>query len=433
MKTARAQALRVLQTVVLQHQSLNEALTSLNLGLPDAQERNLARLLVSGCLRWKIQLEFLTDKLLKKPFKTKDTDLHLMVVLGLFQLIHTRIAAHAAINETVKLVSKNKSWAKPVINGVLRQFQRQQDDLMQLVNANTELKYSHPAWLIDYIRHDWPQNWEKILEQNNQTPPLILRVNQQQISCDDFLQNLSSAGIHAEALPQAVDAILLHEAKAIQDIPGYAAGWFSVQDLAAQQAAYLLDLHPGHIVLDACAAPGGKTTHCLEVQPQLARLIAIDSDQQRLQRVSENLQRLQLYADLQCLDAANAQTVFEHEYFDRILLDAPCSATGVIRRNPDIKLHRRAQDIVQVSHTQQQLLEHLWPLLKPGGKLLYATCSLLKIENQNQIKHFINQTNNAAIVAIDRDWGHIDDFGWQILPGEAQADGFFYACLQKNL
>jgi 16S rRNA (cytosine967-C5)-methyltransferase len=291
---------------------------------------------------------------------------------------------------------------------------------------------SHPDWLIKQIEQDWPQQAQKILLENNQQPPMALRVNLARISRDQYLQLLSEQGIEAVSVDFCPSAIILDKPVAVDLLPGFAEGLVSVQDTAAQLAAGLLDVQPGHRVLDVCAAPGGKTAHILEHQPQLKELVAVDVDESRLQRVSETLQRLKLPATLVVGDAANPQEWWDDQLFDRILLDAPCSALGVIRRHPDIKLLRRAEDIEPLQALQKNILNAVWPLLAPGGIMLYATCSILKQENEQQIDAFLAEHPDAVELPIDAVWGFSGSHGRQIMPGESAMDGFYYARLGKS-
>ncbi len=291
---------------------------------------------------------------------------------------------------------------------------------------------SHPDWLIKQIEQDWPQQAQQILLENNQQPPMALRVNLARISRDQYLQQLSEQGIEAVAVSFCPSAIILDKPVAVDLLPGFAEGLVSVQDTAAQLAAGLLDVQAGHRVLDVCAAPGGKTAHILEHQPQLKELVAVDVDESRMQRVSDTLQRLKLPATLVVGDAANPQDWWDGQLFDRILLDAPCSALGVIRRHPDIKLLRRAEDIKPLQALQKNILHAVWPLLAPGGIMLYATCSILKQENEQQIDAFLAEHPDAVELPIDAAWGFAGSHGRQIMTGESAMDGFYYARLGKS-
>jgi len=421
-KNARQQALAVLQQVLSEGESLSTALPAIQADT-DPQDRAFIQMLVYGVCRWYWRLEALLKPLLKKPLKAKDRDVQLLLLLGLYQLLDTRVPDYASVDATVKLVPRKKAWAAGLVNGVLRNFLRQREQLEQQLEHDPQGFYAHPRWIIERLQQDWPEHWQQVLQANNQQAPMVLRINRQKISRDDYLAQLSQP-----ATPLAPgQGLELQQACEVSQLPGYQQGWFSVQDGGAQLAATLLDLQPGQRVLDACAAPGGKTCHMLELQPEL-QLQALDVSAQRLQRVQENLDRLGLSAELRCADAASPEDWWDGRPFDRILLDVPCSATGVIRRHPDIKLLRRADDIPRLVATQQQMLRRAWTLLAPGGRLLYATCSVFKAENEE----FLRDTPDAEEIAILADWGEAREHGRQILPGQQGMDGFYYGLLQKK-
>jgi 16S rRNA (cytosine967-C5)-methyltransferase len=342
-----------------------------------------------------------------------------------------RVKPHAAVSETV-LAARKKPWAKALINALLRSYLREQDSLEQKADNRQYAAVSHPDWLIKQIEQDWPLQAQQILLENNQPPPMALRVNLARISRDQYLQQLSEQGMAAVAVSFCPSAIILDKPVAVDLLPGFSDGLVSVQDTAAQLAAGLLDVKPGHRVLDVCAAPGGKAAHILEHQPQLKELVALDVDASRMQRVRDNLRRLTLSAKLVVGDAANPRDWWDGQLFDRILLDAPCSALGVIRRHPDIKLLRRAEDIGPLQVLQKNILNAVWPLLAPGGIMLYATCSILKQENEQQIDAFLGEHPDAVVLPIDADWGFAGSHGRQILTGESAMDGFYYGRLGKS-
>jgi 16S rRNA (cytosine967-C5)-methyltransferase len=428
----RLLAVRTLTQVVQQQGSLANLLPAAIKQLSHAQDQSLLQALCFGVCRYYHCLQYIAQQYLTKPLKPKDTDVWVSILLGVYQLLYLRIPDRAAVYETVKLAKLiKKPWANKLINAVLRNLQRQP---ITVPEENNIAYYSHPAWLIHLLQRHYPEHWQQILLANNQHPPLTLRVNPQYLSRDDYLQLLSKHHINADACEHSAHGIILQQAHPVDSLPGFAQGGFSVQDQAAQLAAGLLNLQPHQRVLDACCAPGGKTTHILETQPALASLYAIDQDPQRLHKVTENLQRLHLQhtVDLQVLaaDVGQLDQWWDGEKFERILLDTPCSATGVIRRHPDIKLLRQAQDIPQLAKHQLQLLNTLWQCLAPNGLLLYATCSLLPEENQQVIQQFLTQHTQAEVVPLQVNWGINTEYGWQILPS-AQSDGFFY-CLLKN-
>ena len=424
-KNARQQALGVLQQVLLNGESLSTAMPRLDPNT-SSQDKAFVQMLVYGVIRWYWRLDALLQPLLKKPFKAKDEDIRLLLLLSLYQLMDTRVPDYASVDAAVKLVRKKKSWAAGLVNAVLRNFLRQQEQLLQQLQDDEQACYSHPQWMIDRLKQDWPEHWQQILQANNQQAPMTLRINRQRISADDYLARLE---VPAEKI---AEGIRLQQACDVTQLPGYEQGWFSVQDAGAQQAALLMDLQPGQRVLDACAAPGGKTCHMLEVEPELT-MLAMDVSEQRLLRVQDNLQRLGFSAEVACADAASPDDWWDGRLFDRILLDVPCSASGVIRRHPDIKWLRRHDDIAQLVATQQTMLRQAWRLLAPGGRLLYATCSVFRAENEQQIDHFLDDAADAEEIIIQADWGEDCRHGRQILPGQQAMDGFYYAVLQKSV
>lgn len=395
------------------------------------RDRPLFRQLCYGTLRFYPRLMAIVAQLLKKPLKAKDSDVLMLMLLGGYQLTDTRVPAHAAINATVGATKDlKKPWAKALVNAVLRQWQRQPEILLEKLSEASIA--AHPEWFYQAILKAWPQQAASIMEQNNLQPPMCLRVNQQFGATSDYLEKLIDAGIKADLCNYSAHGIRLQQPVPVGQLPLFSEGWVSVQDEAAQLAASLLQLQPRQRVLDACCAPGGKTCHILETETQLGEVVALDIDENRLQRVEENLQRLHLNASLLTGDAAQTDQWWDGKSFDRILLDAPCSATGVIRRNPDIKLHRNADDIKNLSELQQKILLAIWPTLRPGGRLLYATCSVLPEENVETIARFCNREKDAEHIPIDADWGIPCDFGRQLLPQAQGHDGFYYALLEKR-
>ena len=425
----RIAALGAISEVLDENKSLadSEALTRLR----DSRDNALARHLAYGVLRWLNALDRLAAQLLSKPLKGRDSDIQRLIMLGLQQLWHDRTASHAAVNETAECARLlGKSWAVGLVNAVLRRFQREQQAMLEKL-AESEGIYAHPRWLLHEIRQDWPEKWREIVSANNQQAPLWLRINRRKADEQELRKLLHEAGFELNDHPYAVDAISITPAAPVSKIPGFEQGWLSVQDPAAQLARYLLDPQKGERVLDACAAPGGKTAHLLETCPEI-ELTVLDRQPQRVEQIRENLQRLGLEADIRVADATATGTWWNGEKFHRILLDAPCSATGVIRRHPEIKWLRSSDQVDTVVQTQADLLETLWPLLATGGMLVYATCSILKRENDQQISRFLEKHTDAAVVTPAVEWGTGLACGRQIFPGEAQMDGFFYALLRKN-
>ena len=426
---SRSEAVNILLQVIKEGQSLTQALESALTKIDSHKDRAFIQALCYGVLRDYFGLEFILQQLTKKPFRNKDQDIKVLLLTGLFQLRSMRVKPHAAVSETVS--ATKKSWARSVVNGVLRQFQRQQNALEERLQQSETARFSHPEWLIRQIKHSWPESFESVLQENNCPAPMVLRVNQAKISRSDYLQLLDEQQISAQAFTVNDVGVILHEAVSVDFLPGFSEGLVSVQDGAAQLAAELLDVQKGNQVLDMCAAPGGKTAAILEREPQID-LLALDIDEKRLQKVRDNLERLQLTADCLLADASSGQDWADNRLFDRILLDAPCSALGVIRRHPDIKLLRRESDIEALTGIQAQMLTQAWKRLKPGGVLLYATCSLLKQENEQQIVRFLEQHKDAEELPITALWGQPCPVGRQILPGDNQMDGFYYARLAKR-
>nr|VFJ57252.1 MAG: 16S rRNA m(5)C-967 methyltransferase [Candidatus Kentron sp. DK] len=432
--TGRAAATEVLVRVS-QGQSLTAALGESVDKLKDPRERALARELCYGVMRWRPRLRAITDQLLKKPLREKDADVSSLLLLGVYQLLHTRHPPHAAVAETVAVADvRGKPWAKGLINGVLRNFQRRREEILAIVDRKAHVRLAHPRWLVAEIENAWPGDWERILEENNRQAPMVLRVNAKRISREDYLRRHPDL---AAPVPGTETAARLFEARDVSRIPGFAEGIVSVQDAGAQFAADLLGLASGQRVLDACAAPGGKSAHILEREPG-AVLTAVEREAVRLTRTEETLRRLGLGAELVRADAGSPDGWWNGQPFDRILLDVPCSGSGVIRRRPDIKFHRRPGDIDQYVAEQARLLNALWPLLVPGGLLLYVTCSVLPRENQQCIRRFLAEHPDARESLLDVDWGRADwgrgqqGPGRQILPGENGMDGFFYARIEKR-
>ncbi|MCX2890403.1 MULTISPECIES: 16S rRNA (cytosine(967)-C(5))-methyltransferase RsmB [Pseudomonas] len=427
----RLAAARALAAVLSGKASLNSSLPA-QLDKVDERDRGLTQDLAFGTARWQPRLDLLAAQLLQKPFKAADADVQALLLVGLYQLFYTRIPAHAAIGETVGCADKlKKPWAKGLLNAVLRRAQREGEDLLASMERDPVVRTAHPRWLQKSLKAFWPEQWEAICAANNAHPPMILRVNRRHHSRDAYLALLTEAGIGASACQYSRDGIVLAEACDVRGLPGFAEGWVSVQDEAAQLSADLLELAPGQRVLDACCAPGGKTCHLLEAEPGLAHMTAIDLEAKRLTRVRENLDRLQLDAELIACDARDTASWWDGKPFQRILLDAPCSATGVIRRHPDIKLTRQADDIPALAALQGELLDALWPTLEVGGMLLYATCSSLPTENTEVIGAFLARTPGARELDLATEAGLRQPHGRQLLAQEGGHDGFYYAKLIK--
>ncbi len=427
----RLAAARALAAVLSGKASLNSSLPA-QLDKVDERDRGLTQDLAFGTARWQPRLDLLAAQLLQKPFKAADADVQALLLVGLYQLFYTRIPAHAAIGETVGCADKlKKPWAKGLLNAVLRRAQREGEPLLAGMERDPVVRTAHPRWLQKSLKAFWPEQWEAVCAANNAHPPMILRVNRRHHSRDAYLALLAEAGVAATACQYSRDGIVLAEACDVRGLPGFTEGWVSVQDEAAQLSADLLELAPGQRVLDACCAPGGKTCHLLEAEPGLAHMTAIDLEAKRLTRVRENLDRLQLDAELIACDARDTANWWDGKPFQRILLDAPCSATGVIRRHPDIKLTRQAEDIPALATLQGELLDALWPTLEVGGMLLYATCSSLPTENTEVIDAFLARTPGARELDLATEAGLRQPHGRQLLAREGGHDGFYYAKLIK--
>ncbi|MCY1275578.1 Ribosomal RNA small subunit methyltransferase B [compost metagenome] len=427
----RLAAARALAAVLSGKASLGGSLPP-QLDKVDPRDRALAQDLAFGAARWQPRLAMLAERLLQKPFKAADKDVEALLLVGLYQLFYTRIPAHAAIGETVGCSDKlKKPWAKGLLNAVLRNAQRQGEAIFAELERDPAARTAHPRWLQKALKASWPEHWEAVCAANNAHPPLILRVNRRHGTRGEYLAELQRIGIDASPCAYSRDGILLAQPCDVHELPGFAEGRVSVQDEAAQLAADLLELAPGQRVLDACCAPGGKTCHLLEAEPGLAEVVAVDLEESRLARVRENLARLQLQATLIAADGRDTDTWWDGKPFQRILLDAPCSATGVIRRHPDIKLTRQADDIPALAQLQGELLDALWPTLEVGGVLLYATCSTLPQENSDNIAAFLARTPGARELDIPGPYGLKQAHGRQLLAQENGHDGFYYAKLIK--
>ena len=422
----RAAAAKVLFQVVDKGQSLSTA-------LPIAQQtikprdHALLQEICFGALRYLPRLETISSQLMDKPLKGKQRVFHHLILVGIYQLSFMRIPAHAAVGETVEGTKELKGpRLRGLINAVLRNYQRSQETLDQKALTNNAGQYLHPSWFIKLMQESYPDKWQTILDANNQKAPMWLRVNRRHHSRDEYLQLLEQEGITGVGHADALDAIRLTSPCDVSQLPGFAEGWVSVQDAAAQLSVELLAPAENELILDCCAAPGGKTAHILERAPS-AQVVAVDCDESRLQRVYDNLERLQLTAQVLCGDARYPEDWWQGQQFDRILLDAPCSALGVTRRHPDIKWLRRADDIEALAELQREIMDAIWLQLKPGGTMVYATCSVTPQENHLQVSAFLQRTPNAQLNGTDT-----EQPGLQILPGDDDMDGFYYAVLTKH-
>lgn len=438
----RLVAARVLTRVLQQGESLTSALESVfqqaGYGLVNAsfspeqskKDKAFVQALCYGVCRYYHRLDCILSGLVNKPIK--DQEVKALLLVGLYQLDKMRVKPYAAVAESVAAM-RQKPWAKALVNAVLRNYLRDKPDFDAKAESQRISRFNHPDWMISQLKQDWPGFADAILQANNQLPPMALRVNLSKISRNNYREQLVSRGMETEVVALCPSALVLNHPVSVEALPGFSDGWVSVQDIAAQLAAEMLDLRDGHRVLDVCAAPGGKAGHILESQARLAELVAVDCDALRMQRVRENFQRLKVNATLRVGDAVHPDEWWDGRLFDRILLDAPCSASGVIRRHPDIKLLRRPADIAALQTLQKNLLHSVWSLLRPGGILVYATCSVFKQENEEQMLSFLTEQRDAREIIISAPWGRDCRHGRQILPGDEDMDGFYYAKFEKHV
>jgi len=430
-KNARVRATRLFNEVLGGRGSLSDRMLAARDGLA-GRDAAFLQALVFGALRHGPRLQWWLGQLLDKPLRRRDEAVGAVIMLGLYQLAYTRVPSHAAVSESVETArAMGFPRAAGLVNALLRRFEREKTAFIEASERNEPARWMHPAWLIEAFRKDWPDHWQDLLTAGNDSPPMVLRVNRRRRSRDEVLSALAEAGIAARPGKDSETAIWLSEPLPVERLPGFEAGDISVQDESAQLVADLLSPQPGHRVLDACAAPGGKTAHLLESSEDLSELVALDVDGARLRRVDENLVRLGLQATVQVGDASQPDFWWDGRPFDRILLDVPCSGSGVIRRHPDIKSLRRETDLVALTRTQSAILEAAWGMLAPGGQLLYTTCSLLREENQARIEAFLRRHPEARPHALDLPGGQAAGPGVQRLPAAEAGDGFFYASVVK--
>lgn len=432
---ARLQALRWLTAVIKDGRSVNELLARDSVSQINIDQPAFAKQLLFGSLRFYHEIKAILDQLLQKPLKLKDTDVWTILLIGIYQLRYLSVPDHAALSECVELTRKiKKPWASGLVNATLRNFQRQQSDIEKKLQKAKTYQYSHPNWIINQLSEDWGEEQAgQILQQNNQQAPMTIRVNSLYCNRKDYQQQLLENDLESKEHPLATDGLVLEQACDVFQLPNFESGHVTVQDAAAQLTVELLDLQPGQRVLDGCAAPGGKTTHILQREPSVT-LTSVEMSENRLARIDQTLERFGFSSNLKCADIVDVEAWWDGQYFDRILIDVPCSATGVIRRNPDIKIHRKKTDIANLVELQEKILERMWQLLKPGGRLVYATCSVLKRENELQIKRFMQKhTSEAYQLAPLEDYKLNDSasIGQQIFPGEYQMDGFYLCALVK--
>ena len=431
----RAEAARAVHALRDGGVSLERALPEGDARLPDPRDRALLRALVFTTVRASFRLDALVAQLLAQPIKPRDRIVHALLTVGLAQLLDGLTPEYAAISgtaEAARLLKRPRFVG--LVNAALRRFQRERDALVAALPGSDPVRFEHPQWLVDALRRDWGDEALAIMAANLDPAPLWLRVNRRRGNRDAYRASLEAGGTPPRAYEPLPDALVLEDSRDVGSLPGFDQGDVSVQDGAAQLAVALLELAPGLRVLDACAAPGGKSAHVLERAPPGLELVALDPRPERAERLAANFRRLRLTGfDLRVGDATMPAAWWDGRAFDRILVDAPCSGTGVIRRHPDIRLLRRAGDIATHAALQARLLDALWPLLAGGGRLVYATCSVLAEENSRQVESFLARTPTArALPAIPAWFGRASGAGRQNLPGEGGMDGFYYAVLGRT-
>jgi 16S rRNA (cytosine967-C5)-methyltransferase len=404
----------------------------------ESSQRAAIRAIALGSLRWYLRLAPATDALLSRPQGVAN-EIRALLVVSAHQIEYSRNApqatAHAAVDATRIL---GQARASGLVNAVLRRFVAEKASLLSGVDRKLAGRTAHPQWMVKLLEQAWPESVESILEANNEHPPLVLRVDLARRSRAAYIEELAAADIVGSPIDWAPAAVRLERPVPVTLLPGFRDGIVSVQDAGAQLAAKLLDAKPGMRVMDACAAPGGKTGHLLEHTPDLAELVAIDVDAGRVARIQENLERLGRKALVHVGDVRDPATFWDRRPFDRILVDAPCSSTGVIRRHPDIKLLRRATDIPSFVAVQEQILRSALSMLASGGRLVYCTCSVLPAENEEVVERLLGSEPSVRVAAMppaaDLAPGARDRrIGIQLIPGSrAGSDGFYYACLEKT-
>jgi 16S rRNA (cytosine967-C5)-methyltransferase len=433
----RAAAARAVVAVASHGRRLEAAVAEQAAG---GESRPAIQSLAFGTVRWFTELEAILARLLDRPDQPLDREVRALALVGLYQLAHGATPPHAAVSETVEAArALGRPRAAGLVNALLRRFQREGDAIVAAAHADRVARLAHPEWLLAAFERDWPAHWQQIAAAGNAEPPMWLRVNARRTTRDGYRARLAAAGMESEACAFAPQALRLAQPAEVALLPGFADGDASVQDAAAQLAAFFLAPADGMRVLDACAAPGGKACHLLEVFPGIAGLVALDADSARAARISSNLVRLGLAAQVVTGDAARPEGWWDGRPFERILLDVPCSGTGVIRRHPDIKLLRRPEDIPRFAATQAGLLASCFGLLAPGGRLVYASCSVLAAENAAVVRAFlaanpqaVDATESARLL-LPGPAPVLDAGAGCALPsGAADADGFYYACLEKR-
>jgi 16S rRNA (cytosine967-C5)-methyltransferase len=429
--SVRALAAEGLAEIALSGHSLRDVADRAMPRLPDARDRALLTALLNEGARWWPRFDAALDRLLEKPIRRSDPVIHALLVTGLVQLEVLEMPGYAAVAATVEAVRElRRPRLAGLANAVLRRWQREREALIAALDATPATRHAHPAWLASAIARDWPAQAEAVLAAANQEPPLMLRVNRRRATREEVAGQLAQADQDVSLHDWLVDGLVLPHSIDVTRMPGFAMGNFAVQDGAAQVPADLIDLRDGQRILDACAAPGGKACHALERAD--VELLAVESEPRRGTRIRQNLDRLGLKANIIIGDAGDAARWWNGKPFDRIMIDAPCSATGVIRRRPDVRLHRREGDIAALVTQQERILAACWACLAPGGRLLYVTCSILRAENDDVVAGFAKDRSDVELLPIDLPVGQATAVGWQILPGDGDLDGMYYALLSKR-
>lgn len=442
-ESPRQVAVKVLTNILLQQGSLSTQLARHQLDVASEHTPMLKELCFGVCRQYP-RLNSIALYLLAHPFEEKDTDLYAVLLLGLYQLTYMNTPDHAAVNETVEACRLlNKDWATKLMNAVLRRYQREADEIVEILEAQPSVEFNMPKWLVKRFNKHWSDHLEDIIDASNTHPPMCIRVNESLVSRETYKQKLADLGIDSEEGKYSDSALYLRNAVRVGELPGFDDGFVSVQDEAAQLSAHILSPKSGEKVLDACAAPGGKTGHLLEKANSTGlssmELTAVELEPWRMEKIESNLARLGYSAHLICADASDLDAWWDGEHFDKILLDVPCTATGVIRRNPDIKINRKPADIDDLVLIQREILNKVWTTLKSGGFMLYATCSLMPEENEQHIQHFLAKQEDAKEVPLNSlapdlavEWGIPVSYGRQLFPHTDGHDGFYYCLLQKT-
>jgi len=430
-RSARLVAVDILKNVILNRGSLS---TQLNAQQGSVKPEHLGQLkeVCFGVSRYFPRLNSFALHMLEKPFQEKDMDLYAVILIGLYQIEYMSTPSHAAVNEAVENTKAlNKRWGGKLVNAILRRYLRESEEIKESLKAMPSVADSHPKWLLKRFSKHWPNQYQQIVDANNARPPMCLRVNLSRVSRETQKKELEAVGIKSYYGHFSKSALYLETPVKVQELPNFFEGHLSVQDEAAQLSAQILSPNPEERILDACAAPGGKTGHILESAKNI-ELTAIEIETWRLVKIQENLERLSLPAKLICADSSNLSSWWDGVFFDKILLDVPCSATGVIRRNPDIKVNRKPADIDALLEIQKKLLVEVWKTLKPGGQLLYATCSLMPEENEQQMINFFNTHDDAHEIPLESEWGENVAHGKQLFPSINSHDGFYYCLMKKR-